>query len=246
MNKFTLFLMLIISYTTSAQTLTEIFINIPSEISGNLTAEEQRTILQKLDDNSISFYKNSITNEISMMDDSDIDLEDYGIMGYYLNPFLPKNGYYKITQAIPLSQGVDFENVCYWNLDNGSKLVAKVSCFGSYCCGPIPENITFYNYKNLRFEKLETEDIFPSPTYEDIVDIEKMKQDGHDPEKYKDFILPKINNNYELPIQGKNITIAIEVYDYLEEESEMYYIVEPYIKGAITYLWKDGHFEIEK
>ena len=138
--------------------------------------------------------------------------EDEYIQEYYIEVLDIKNGYIRFSL-----RGAEVTyTICYWNLNNDSKLIATEI----QECGPVcSSGIEFQKFKNGVYQSIENIKIIPEiknlpqmlvPDYDDEVE-------GSEPYEFK----------YELPQKGKNILFCLE-------------------KNCIELHWNNGIFEIKE
>lgn len=170
-------ILLITSFNSFSQTLFEIFRLLPDHLVMDEGLENREVIIQRHFDGATNF-------------DSKNDIY------YYFDIVDHKNGYMTLDGAFEGSW-----SMCYWNLENGEKLVA-VLLLG---CGPLcgVENFEFFKYKNDLLSPVEIKEI-KTLTETDFFSISVEKYD----QMLEEFDIP-IGFIYELPRYGKNITAKL-------------------------------------
>ncbi len=152
---------------------------------------------------------------------------------YYLLSYNPKNGYLSYSGAY---EGATV--LTYWNMSNGAKLIGVES---SSCGGACDSNISFI-YKGTLFNTtLDLNNVLPTITFADFMDVEQMKKDGIDINKEMNLFFSKALL-YNLPSAGKNIIVSSQY-----QELDMDDRLKKYDLGReLELLWNDGTFVKKK
>ncbi|MGE5357148.1 MAG: DUF3256 family protein [Deltaproteobacteria bacterium] len=204
----TLLIILFALSNINSQTIADLFIEVPDTSIMNLSKDYRQKIV-----------KNHKQGKTSLDKSSDLEQGIY----YFFEVFDLKNGYLKLGGAME-----GHIQMCYWNMQDKSKLVAVYH----EGCGPgcYVEKFDFYRYKNKVFTPLNFTKIIPD-VYYDFFKGDKINNER---------LMSKANIEasllYDLPQKGKNITAK---WGNLHPNSDY----RKYANGNRMVLhWNDGSF----
>lgn len=172
--------LILISNIGFAQTIKEIFLEIPERVF-RITKGEKELLIK-------NFLEGRKGREFGV-----------GKSNHHLSVYEPKNGYLLLTGDYEGSMTMTF-----WNISDGGKLIGIVS---SSCGGICANDLTFYYRGSKGLSKLELNNFLPTIALNDFFDTQLMKADGVDLELEKqEFYYYDLL--YRLPLNGKNIIVT--------------------------------------
>ena len=196
-------------YSVYGQSINEIFLELSSH--GGISKEERQLMID-----------NYIQNKRG---------REYGIgeSKHHLTTYEPNSGYLSYSGAYEGSSSITF-----WNLTNGAKLIATKS---SSCGGACDCDISFIYKGSLYMTRLSINNVLPTITFADFMDVEQMKKDGIDIEREMNLFYGK-DLMYSLPLSGKNIVVSSQYH-----ELDMSDNLKKYDLGwKLELIWNDGTF----
>ncbi len=198
--------LLIICIESRSQTLFDIFLELPdSAIYG--TPDDARQIM-------VSGYR---TSDFSNVEEKEIYL--------LIDTADHKNGYMSMSGGLEC-----LWEMCYWNMDKGSKLVAV----NSLCCGPLcyTDMLVFYNWDGKKLTQLATENIIPD-VWSDF-----FKKDQTETEKLFGVEEGTMSSLlFNLPRQGLDIKAFFTLWELPDLQKEYFY------GNTIMLQWNKGTFK---
>ncbi len=199
-----------LSANAFSQSIADFFQEIPDSSILNLSKKERMEIVKQSSDN-------------KTQEDAGNDLKKNKIL-YAFSAYDPKNGYLKLIGA--------FEGhlqMCYWNLKNGTKLIAVYQ----EACGPAcyVEQFDFYIYNGKDYKAVPSKKVIP----EIIPDFFKNNSEENLKKMTNDDVIAGLL--FELPRSGKNI-----IAKWGNEDSPETYKKYGVIGDRMKLQWNDGTF----
>jgi|GEM_PF-1748009 hypothetical protein len=209
-NTILLLLTLFVNTYTFSQNIIDFFQELPDTAIRQLTKEQRKKIVKySLDNNSYDDAIEDLKKEGNSYAFSKVDIQ---------NGFLEMVGYFE-----------GFFQMCYWNLNNGEKLIAVYEQ-GS---GPIGyvEHFAFFIFNGKEYQPVNINDIIPNieqDFFRDNYESNKKKME-------KDEVVASLL--FELPRQGKNIVVK-----WGNKETQETYQKYNIVGNRMDLIWNDGKF----
>lgn len=242
----------ILTKSFGQSTLETLFVKLPYGELEELNTKNRLEAIRNYSEGDFIFFVDTGTNDFWIKFDPSKPMFGNNVpetrFQFTLKEFLPRNGFLTIEKQYPASENRALLDMCYWNVSDGSKLIAINDHF-TQCCGLSKSMLSFYKYVNGSITELSEINILPSPTFDDIIETEELSISAEELAEFKIIFSKALASSYELPIQGKNIILNLTVSeDFIKNQKQLRIIkkcLRSY-KSSITYIWNDGTFIIKK